>query len=236
LKDLRSIIEKLDEEQKKMYDYSILEKLYVEHFNNEINDSAAQARLKEMFRGRKLLLLAPGSSLNSQKNKIEYFIREEKPLVAGVNNDIKNYPLDFIFFSGINRYRSFSRKDVNLIVTSNIKDYAEPNEILINYLPLIKFGWINIDSSVILLLRLLIKLCVKDIYIAGLDGFCGQSGENYYDNSLITDISEKDLLLLTKEIEEMLFDIKNSFEGGAAGGIKINFLTESKYSKIFDKD
>ncbi|MDE7433121.1 MAG: hypothetical protein K2N34_14575, partial [Lachnospiraceae bacterium] len=70
-RDLRAIIESLSEEQKKRYDYSLLEKLYVEHFNNEVDDKKTIDKLNKELKGRKVLLLAPGKSLQNDKNTIE---------------------------------------------------------------------------------------------------------------------------------------------------------------------
>ena len=93
---------------------------------------------------------------------------------------------------------------------------------------MVKFGWINVDSSAILLLRLLIKLGIKRVFFAGFDGFSGESDSNYYDNSLVTTTNKEDLLLLTKETKEMLADLKNS--------IDIHFVTDSLYSEVFEKE
>jgi 4-hydroxy 2-oxovalerate aldolase len=231
-KDLRAIIGKIDDKQKKLYDYSLLEKLYVEHFNHSVDDIAAKRHLKNIFKNKKLLCLGPSNALNTERNKIADFICKEKPIIIGINNFIKDYPLDFIFFSGISRYSSFcqlhEKKNIGLITTSNIKSRANHNELIINYLPLIKFGWVNIDSSAVLLLRLLINLEVKNIYFAGFDGF-GKS-KNYYNDELKTNMNEKDLLLLTKETKEMLADMKQSVK---VKDIKIKFITKSQYSDIF---
>ena len=99
---------------------------------------------------------------------------------------------------------------------------------IFNYLALVKFGWINVDTSAILILRLLVNLNVKNVSIAGFDGFGRDSEFNYYDNSLITTTNQEDLLLLTNETKEMLLDLKDS--------IDINFITESQYAHIFKKE
>lgn len=233
-KDLRAIIEKLDNKQKKAYDYKLLERLYVEHFDREIDDKKSLEDLSAKLRDREILLLVPGKTLSSQKDKVEYFIQSKNPIVIFVNNYISKFHSDYIFFSGVNRYQDFiNGEDVNsseakILLTSNIKSEANLNEMIFNYLPLVKFGWINVDSSAILLLRLLIKLGIKRVFFAGFDGFSGESDSNYYDNSLVTTTNKEDLLLLTKETKEMLADLKNS--------IDIHFVTDSLYSEVFEKE
>lgn len=225
-KDLRAIIEKLNDNQKKNYDYKLLEKLYVEHFNKEVDDAKAMDELALSLKNKKVLLLLPGMTLSSEENKIRNFIEKEKPVIISVNNYIDKYKSDYIFFSGVNRYQDFiennTAHNIKLLITSNIKIKAEQNESIFNYMPLIKFGWLNIDTSVILLLRLLVNIGIKEVSFAGFDGFSKESKINYYDNTLITTTNQDDLLLLTKETSEMLQDIRSS--------IDINFVTTSIYS------
>ena len=117
--------------------------------------------------------------------------------------------------------------DCNILLTSNIKTVPNSNELIFNYLPLVKFGWINVDTSAILILRLLVKLGVKSVNFAGFDGFSENSELNYYDNSLVTTTNKEDLLLLTKETKEMLLDLQNS--------ISVNFITDSLYGEVLER-
>ena len=233
-KDLRAIIETLDEKQKKAYDYKLLEKIYVEHFDRKIDDSKALEELSSKLKNRKILLLVPGKTLTSQKDRVEKFIQKENPVVISVNNFISNFVSDYIFFSGVNRYQDYINSDFaqkynsTILLTSNIKTDAKLNEHIFNYLSLIKFGWINVDTSAILILRLLVKLGIKNVSIAGFDGFTEDSKVNYYDNSLITTTNKEDLLLLTKETKEMLVDLKDS--------IDIDFVTDSQYAQVLNKE
>ncbi len=233
-KDLRAIIETLDEKQKKAYDYKLLEKIYVEHFDREIDDKRSLEFLSKELKNREILLLVPGKTLASQKDKIEEFIRCKNPIIISVNNYIDKFKSDYIFFSGINRYQDFLNTEISknleckVLLTSNIKVVPNSNELIFNYLPLVKFGWINVDTSAILILRLLAKLGVKSVNFAGFDGFSENSELNYYDNSLVTTTNKEDLLLLTKETKEMLLDLQSA--------ISVNFVTDSLYNDVLEKE
>ena len=232
-KDLRGIIERLSETEKKAYDYKLLERLYVEYFDRPVNDERAVEQLTQAFQGREILLLAPGQSVKQQKNRIDAFIQEKNPLVIAVNNVIDAYHLDYIFYSGINRYNILKYQDYEavgkptILLTSNIKTQACNNEMILDYKSLIKFGWINIDSSVILLLRLLIKCGVKKVFVAGLDGY-KEVGETFYKNELETGLTAKDRKEHTQENISMMQDIKQEYPG-----FTMEFLTDSMYADIF---
>lgn len=227
--DLRQIIDKLDDKHKKAYDYKLLEQIYVEYFNNQIDDKKSIEYLKDKFSHQKILVLASGNSVNTHKETIKEFIANYNPIIISINNKIAEYNADFIFYSSEKRYLSHSLNGTDsdyIIKTSNIKEKKYKHEIEINYLPLIKSGWINIDNATIILLRLLCQLKCENIYIAGFDGFdINNLVSNYYDNRLVTTIEKEDLLLMNKEIKEMLQDIKHDFSETN----NIYFITPSYY-------
>lgn len=234
-KDLRAIIEKLDNEQKKNYDYKLLESLYVEYFNHPINDSSAKRQLRNHLKNQELLLLAPGKTLKTEKTKIFDFIKEKRPIVIGLNNKNNGFEQDYIFFSSSNRYRHYCYEahevPSKLIITSNIlQNSKSKNELVIDYISLIKFGWVNIDSAMILLLRLVLSLGCTAVYLAGFDGFSEDNAENFYSTELITDNKKEDLLLMTKENGEMLADIIKSYPDAV-----ISFVTTSKYKVVLEE-
>lgn len=162
----------------------------------------------------------------------------EKPVIIAVNNIIVDYKTDYIFFSGIKRYEFIEQKHdeikSKLIITSNIKQEGEEKEYIINYLSLIKYGWVNIDNSAILLLRLLVSLNVKSIYIAGLDGFIFSGKDNFYRDELSSEeIDYEGLQLLNKEMRGMLSDIRSECE---QNHICFKLITRSLYDDVWEDD
>ena len=232
-KDLRAIMGMLDEKQKKAYDYVLLEKLYVQYFDNPVDDEAVLNELTEAFSGREILLLGPGASIKDNCEKIHQFISVTKPIVVGVNNVIDGFCLDYIFYSGSIRYDNLKYQThkltrlPKLIVTSNIKVEADINEYIVNYNSLIKYGWINMDSSIILLMRLMIKCQVRKMYMAGLDGYTG-SGDAFYDNELDTNMNATDRVEHTNDNISMMKDILADNKD-----LQVRFLTASIYEEVF---
>lgn len=231
--DLRAIIQMLDESQKKKYDYDILDKIYVSYFSNATNDQNVIEMLKRKFADRTLLLLAPGKTLRRDQNKIRQFIMQNNPVVIGVNNLLEHYKQDIVFFSGIRRYELLPFQDRQksgnpiVIKTSNISSKIIENELVVDYASLIKSGWTYMDSSIILLLRLLAKCAVKHIEIAGLDGYKTR-GNTFSNEELETALSAEERHRAMTENMEMLQDFHKEHPN-----ITIHFLTKSNYEKIF---
>ncbi|HEB9434155.1 TPA: aldolase catalytic domain-containing protein [Campylobacter coli] len=233
-KDLRAIIEQLDEKQKKQYNYPLLEKLYVNYFANTVDDSEGIAEIRRIIKDRKILFILPGASVNKFKNQIQQFIAENNPLVISLNDYNQNFKTDVLFFSSPKRYESFLIKNINMnnkiILTSNIKKEALNDEIIVNYLPLIKYGWINLDASILLALRLLLRQGASEFIFAGFDGFFADGDENYYNDALYVNLEETDVFIINKEIKEMLQDVKKEYD------FNFLFITPSQYEDCLKGD
>lgn len=119
------------------------------------------------------------------------------------------------------------------IITSNIKVAKEnESEYIISFNNLVKCGWNHIDNSTLMLLRLLDKLEVGSIAIAGFDGYS-------FDGDIISNYASKELELsnvvdnpteLNKEIYSMLEDYNETRKSK----ITIKFITESRFAEIFE--
>ena len=69
-----------------------------------------------------ILVLAPGLSIIDEKEKIDDFITNNKPVIISVNFNPDNYKTDFIFSSNIRRYAKLENETAKKIITSNVKD------------------------------------------------------------------------------------------------------------------
>ncbi|WP_343338763.1 4-hydroxy-2-oxovalerate aldolase [Terrisporobacter petrolearius] len=237
-KDMRLIIEEINPQKRKRYDYDNLEQLYVNYFDQKIDDIGELQSLEEEFLGRKILIIAPGRNSQLQKEKIIDFIEINKPIVISTNYINKSITPNYAFYSSKKRYEESldynedDFKKINKILTSNVKVDKLNNEKIINFKDLAKVGWKYFDNSTILLLRLLNKLKVKDIYIAGFDGFFkGQNYSKAHEELESYDEYER-YIELNRELKEMLIDFKNEI----SNDVNINFITESKFENIFEKE
>lgn len=230
-KDMRNIIESLSEEDRKKYDYDLLEQKYLDYQNKIVDDEQALVTLKQACENRKVLLLLPGKSLISQKDKIDAYIQKNHPMVIGVNTVMETYVYDYLFFSTGVRYEYAKEVNPELflknkrIVASNIKTEPDADEYIVNYNLLVKRGWEHFDNSGIMCLRLLNKLHVLDVALAGFDGFENGYSESYADISLPHLNPGKKWEDLNAEIKDMFIDFKNT----TSDYMNIEFVTDSKF-------
>lgn len=228
-KDIKFVISQINKESDKRYDYSELENIIVNYNStkNEIGDNLDD--LRNIFAGKHILVCAPGKSIFNENDKIQKYIVEYNPIVVSVNALIPNLKTDYIFYSNVLRYEYSREKypedfqNVQKILSSNIKQNPEKDEYIVDYYSLLKRGWKFFDNSTILCLRLLKILGVKNISIAGFDGYLlDKNSKNYVDDEILFNLSEYDKIQLNKDLSEMLKDFKNK-----NSGVNIQFITES---------
>ncbi len=228
-RDLRTIIESLSMEDRRKYDYDLLESKYLENQGRIVDDSAALEILKKEVSNRKVLLVAPGRSIDTDEDRIKAYIAKENPLVIAVNALNPKYKYDYAMFVNPARYdyaKSYRPDQFNAtkkILLSNIKTEGKDDELIVNYNLVIKRGWEHFDNAVILTLRLLNKVMARDVAIAGFDGFKTKYNESYSDPNLPTLNPDNKWDELNEEIK----DIYSDFRKSTGDSMNILFLTES---------
>lgn len=230
-KDMKIILESMPVNERKLYNYDNLENIYINYQNKKIDDYADFEKLTKEIINKDILLLAPGKSLQKESQKINEFINNQKPIVIGINHVPEVFNIDYLFFSNSVRYNYAKTiftdkfKNFKTILTSNIKTQAEDNEYLINYNSLTKLGWKFFDNSTIMLIRLLEKIGVKSINLAGFDGYDESGLISYNDPILQSTLSIEECKALNNDIQDMLEDfyLSSNFKN-------IDFITDSRFN------
>lgn len=227
--DMRNIIASMSPDERKKYDYDRLEEKYMENQSCAVDDSEVIEALRSALLGREVLLIAPGKSVDLKRERIKAFISEHHPVIIGVNAVNVNYDMDYLFF--VNKVRYDYAKEIypdtfyrtQKILLSNIKTIADKNEVIVSFNHVVKRGWIHFDNAMITCLRLMNRLHMKRVNIAGFDGFKHQYNESYADAALPTLNPENKWDELNDEIRDMFLD----FENFLGQNMELIFLTES---------
>lgn len=233
-KDMKIIFEMLTADERHKYDYDNLEKVYAEYQNRNADDMEVKDLLIKQMSGKNLVIILPGKSSETYKEKIKSYIRESGAIVIGVNASVTDYEYDYLFFSNGIKYEfakdtnTVQYKEAIKIITSNIKDCGNEKEYIINYNNLQKRKWKYYDNSVIMFLRLMSVILPKTIAIAGFDGYADNNSEKYAEGILEPTISQEEMNVMQEEIADMFADyVKINGEK-----IKIEFLTPSIFEEL----
>ncbi len=231
-RDMRNIIESMSQEDRRKYDYDLLEQKYLDIVNRKIDDSRTAEILKEAFKGREILLLAPGKSILEERERIGRYIEEHRPIVIGVNAMVSDYVYDYVFYVNQARYEYAKTtagerfEAAQRIVLSNIKTEAAEKELIVAYDHAAKRGWPHFDNAVICCLRMLDWLGMESVTIAGFDGFKHVYNESYADPLLPTLNPDNRWDELNEEIREIYQD----FRENAVSCRSITMLTDSYFA------
>ena len=216
-KAMSELLRGIGDEDRYVFHKDKAEQYYKEYMETNINDSKTLESLAKRFRGREVLLLAPGSSLKEYKNKIEACIKSET-VVMSVNFFDENFPIHYTFFGNNRRYnQSVDDCGSQVIATSNVKTLAK-TKYVVNFSGLTGTSRETFDNSGLMALRLLLKLGVKSVQIAGMDG---GDKRQYYKNGFEAYNSKGDF-----EKDNLV-----AAELGQIGReLPIEFITPTKYT------
>lgn len=227
-KDIRYILNMLGAQERKRYNYDLLEKTYLELMEYDIDDRETISKLREKLFNKSIFIIAPGSSVNEYREYIEKYIVKENPVVITVNFVMEWIREDYIFVSSLRRIGKIP-DDGNhqYIYTSNISGKGEKEgKYVISFVKFAKRGYENLDNAMMLCLRLMNELNVQKVTIAGFDGYDYSNGghNNYalptYEVSSVGAKPEE----RNEQIKKMLIDFNS------VRNFPVSFVTPSRFA------
>ncbi len=223
-KDINHILASIADNKKTAFDQEYVEELYYRYQDCAVDDSAARQTLAEQIKGRKLLILAPGGSLEREENVIREFIEKENPLVITANFRSELFSAEALFFSNVKRYEEYvtGNEQEKILVTSNIKEGVRENVMVFNYHDLTYDENGVFDNCTVMLLRLLKQMGIREVYLAGFDGY-EEKPTDYVSSILDYQERRKGAAKTNKLIRSLLAPIKSQ--------MNLVFLTHSKYEE-----
>ncbi|MBR6147718.1 MAG: aldolase catalytic domain-containing protein [Lachnospiraceae bacterium] len=202
MSSINHILAKLEGEKKLLYDQDYIESLYIQYQNRECDDTADFDVLKQQLTGKPILMLAPGKRIYSEKEKVDKYIAENKPVVIAINFIPSEYCVNYAFLSNSKRYvaqaTKISKKDVKLIATSNVTKAEGCFDYVFSYSKLLDEEALIADNPMIMLIRLLRDMNVESIALAGFDGYEKTALPNYINANMEHTFSKE----LAHEINE----------------------------------
>lgn len=229
VKQINEILEKIpaENDKKLLYDKDLCEKLYNEYQDKQVNDNSVIESLRNELGGKEILLVGPGKSIVEGKQKICKYISENRPVVFNVSFMNEDFNPDFVFMSNAKRYSQFfdsisrSNSKVKMLCTSNITETKERIDYTVNFASLVTKDEIIRDNPLILLLNLFIKLGVKNVKLAGFDGYEKDAEKNYYSEYIPLLYNIKDGCVRNDAIKNFISSI--------ADKIHVESLTPTRY-------
>lgn len=230
-KDMKMIFSSMTSEERRKYDYDLLEEKYQEYVNNEVDDHQTIDGLKEKFENRDILVVLPGRSAEEKILDIIDYAEKHDSLIVGINSVLENYQYDYLFFTNNKKYQYAKENNVEKfdqcqkILMSNIKTEESEDGSIVNYNDYVKLGWKFYDNAFILFLRLLKRLNPASVSVAGFDGYKGNEDKQYSKRVIKNNLPVEDVMQMHNDIEDMMKD----FVKTNVGRFDIHFVTKSPF-------
>ncbi len=221
VKSMHELLSMLSDEDKISFSIEKASMYYHRYQENFVDDSETLAELRRVVSSRDVLILAPGQSLKADRTDIESFIAKEKPVIFGVNTACDFYHYDYLFIANEKRLTDNVPENVDRrIVTSNLKA-ADDGILMVNYASyLVKDSGIP-DDPTFMLINLLKAVGVKQVGLAGFDGFTSDPERNYFGKNMSLG-TKLDTKIKKNELKKQEIRRINEL-------VRISFITRSLY-------
>lgn len=218
--DINEIFDMMDDEKKFSYDKAYIEELYLKYQEKDRIQEAHFIDFKLKLAGKSVLMIAPGQSSVLEREKIVACAKRDDVVTISINYDYDEELTDFLFVSNLRRYKDIPEsKRSKSIITSNISSLDVYLQVrykdLLNDIEAVR------DNAGLMLAKLMVDLGVKQLYIAGMDGYSIDLEENYADQKMSFYTERKQIEKKNTGMIEVLKSLCNS--------IDIEFVTTPKH-------
>lgn len=227
VQSINEILGKLQGEKKLLYDKNYIEKLYKDYQDIDVDDKTDIERLRKAFADRDVLLIGPGQSIEKQYEAISAYKKNKLPITISVNFVADKIGVDYIFLSNSKRYVQLAttladdRIDFKIIATSNVTKTSGRFDYTLKYSTLLDEEAEIIDNSFIMLLKVMEKLGVRHVALAGFDGYTGDVQSNYINPNMEYNFNAAQAEAINKYVAETLNQMRRN--------IDFDFITDSLY-------
>ncbi len=223
VENMNEIFDMMDEDKKNSFDKNYISELYKRYMSAGSIHEEHTADLIKNISGKKILLIAPGKSSLTERDRVIEFAKRDDVINISVNFEYKYIETDYIFISNLRRYRELDpAKKFKCIVTSNIVD--DGIYLRVKYSSLSNSEGFVSDNAGLMAIKFFMNYEIDGIYLAGFDGYSHDTFENYADDKMT--VITKNAIFDT--MNEGMQKILNEY----SSEISIKYLTEPMHVKI----
>lgn len=231
VKAINEIAKRIPIEDKLEFKRTVIESLYVDYQKETFQSEHYLQMLQNKLAHKSVLLLGPGKTLITCRDKIGKYMKSIKPMTISVNFIPEMYTPDFVFISNAKRYDLIrsefirNKSSFAIIATSNITAVNKAFDYIVNYADVIDRDRLIEDNSLIMLLKVLCECSPDSIMLAGFDGFAQQVNANYYNEAMDFSADYERMSAVNAAIAKRLPELRKK--------VNISFLTPSQYEETF---
>lgn len=213
------LLGRIAEEKKISFDKAYAEQLYLEYnARKEWDDRKTIEKLTGEIAGHKVLLIAPGKSILDKKEEIQRIADQSDVIAISLNNF--EFHTDYVLTTRREMYEEALSHGNQVIAPSNVAEEKDGVNV-VNYERWIIRDERTHDSSSVIAMMLLKHMGVKNLLLAGFDGFSVNINDNYYNAVMRKPVSEEQAVRRNDFYRKLIRQM--------SGAMKIEFLMSSAY-------
>ena len=172
-------------------------------------------------------MIGPGRSVKEEEKTITEYISRNNPIVISINFLPENWTTDYLFLTNSKRYvqqaTSISQLngDTQIIATSNVTKSNGRFDYNLDYESLIDREAVFMDNSFIMLLKVLMKIGVTRVTLAGFDGYSSDRETNYYSTKMEYEFAKQKGDEINAYVDRILIELRRQ--------ITLTFITSTVY-------
>lgn len=224
VQDIHKILSSMAPEKRSLFDKAYVADLYLTYMNNRVDDTQTRTMLRQKMGDRPVLLLAPGKSAASEAERVKTWIRENNAYVVSINFIPDFCQVDMTFVSNIKRFKNVQEvtdKVSSVVVTSNISCDGQDNVAVVDYLSYTNEDPLITDNAGLMCVNLMRTMGIKQLFLAGFDGFSVNQVDNYFNASMYMKVENERLLAVNEAVSVKLEQLRPQMD--------ITFLTKTVY-------
>lgn len=220
VESMDEIFAMMDDGKRGNYDQRYIEDLYTRYMATGQVQESHLKELKNRIAGKDVLIIAPGKSASDEMESIIACAETKADVSIAINFDYAGYNTDYIFLSNLRRYRELEEsKRSKCVVTSNIPSadcYLKTKySSLLNDVESVR------DNAGMMLIKYLIQLGARKVYIAGIDGYSTDASQNF--------VNQKMNFYTQKAVYEAMNDGMTKVMKQFEESIVIEYVTTAKH-------
>lgn len=219
VEQVSDLLKYLDEDKKNSFDKNYADQVYFEYNDRKINDVRNVNTLRTQIGTKKVLLIAPGSSIIKYRDKIKDIL-DQKDCFSIMLNMSTGFDVDYIFSNKQWVVDAVAKCDCPVIMLSNLNAGKE-SDIVLDYAEWTERRGKKCESSFELIMNILYAIGVKEVSLAGFDGFSVDLDKNYYNPALKRNLSKTCVLEINNKSKNVLKAYEKEIE--------FTFITPSMY-------
>ncbi|MFA5005844.1 MAG: aldolase catalytic domain-containing protein [Candidatus Izemoplasmatales bacterium] len=210
------------EEKKISFDVKYAEDLYrLYNERKSVDDTGVVDEICAEINGRSVLLIAPGPSITKSHQLVNEYVAREDIFSIGLNL-CSDFKINYVLTTRNEIYDEAVANAMNVIVVSRISKGGRGNVKVLDYKKWITVDDMTHDSSSVIMFNLLRHFGIKQVYLAGFDGFSSNIMENYFDPNLRRTMTEEQAIIRNDYYKGLIIELRKS-------GMNISFITPSRY-------